>query len=522
MVAKIELFDAELLRRLIDEFRASMRRLLFDLCEELDGESRRQAAVLQLPVGLFREVADSLAREHYSNWKVVGWIEELNELVYFLDLQAQLHRERSHEQFAMELLAECEEQLYEHSYLDELFPRGEPEPVGLARRLSGLCARLARQATQESLFLVPGLPCVWLARTQQTKWTTPCDLRPNFERAELGGCVYAGVEGAYLAPPASLRTRLSARTDQATLLIRPDGIQLRIGGQIVPLLTPDGLHCSPWQYVPPCYVQPGGLTLGPALVYGKDASPCRVAPPPPGLAERLQRALAVIESAWPAGGGNVACLTSRIVPLKARGVVSFSYRHRPGLSFINCFDRDALDLIDDLLHENSHHHLNLLLRKYVLIRKTHYREVLYSPWRRTLRPLRGILHASFTFTMGAILFERLSAWAGSRTRPGGARSDGRGKAGLTAKEVLRARFRCLEEVESVQYSMRDLTHAANSLGWLSGAGGLLVSELQGQIAGVRRRIAPYRRAILRSRYGAALRRQQRELAAARTTYRPLT
>ena len=41
-------------------------------------------------------------------------------------------------------------------------------------------------------------------------------------------------------------------------------------------------------------------------------------------------------------------------------------------------------------------------------------------------------------------------------------------------------------------------------------------------AGVRRRIAPYRRAILRSRYGAALRRQERELAAARTTYRPLT
>ena len=61
----------------------------------------------------------------------------------------------------------------------------------------------------------------------------------------------------------------------------------------------------------------------------------------------------------------LALLTSRIIPLKAKGVVSFSYRHRPGLSFINCFDRDNLDLIDDVIHENSHHHLNLLLRKQI-------------------------------------------------------------------------------------------------------------------------------------------------------------
>ena len=100
-------------------------------------------------------------------------------------------------------------------------------------------------------------------------------------------------------------------------------------------------------------------------------------------------------------------LTSRLVPLDAPGVVSFSYRHRPGLSFINTVERDDLDLIDDVVHENSHHHLNVLLRKHRLYRAGHQEEIFYSPWRRSLRPLRGILHASFTFTMGALLFERV-------------------------------------------------------------------------------------------------------------------
>ena len=55
--------------------------------------------------------------------------------------------------------------------------------------------------------------------------------------------------------------------------------------------------------------------------------------------------------------------------------MSFSYRHRPGLSAINCFERDDLDLIDDLIRENSHHHLNLLLRKDVLYQHDHNQEV---------------------------------------------------------------------------------------------------------------------------------------------------
>jgi hypothetical protein len=73
-------------------------------------------------------------------------------------------------------------------------------------------------------------------------------------------------------------------------------------------------------------------------------------------------------------------------------------------------------------------------------------------------------------------------------------------------------------VESVGYSLRDLVHAADRLGWLSTSGVALVHELAGQIALIRRRIAPFRGQVLRSRYGPALRRHIRTLARARALY----
>jgi HEXXH motif-containing protein len=209
-------------------------------------------------------------------------------------------------------------------------------------------------------------------------------------------------------------------------------------------------------------------------------------------------------------------LTSRIVPLKAKGVVSFSYRHRPGLSFINCFDRDNLDLIDDLIHENSHHHLNLLLRKYVVYHGDHNQQIFYSPWRKSLRPLRGILHATFTFTVGAMLFERLSSWASGRG--GVARWK---KSGLTRRDLQRARFRCLEEVESVRYSLQDLHYADHHLGWLTGSGRHLVGQLAEAIDKVEHDVDRFKREVLRSSFAPALRRHIEELRQARRAYGPV-
>jgi HEXXH motif-containing protein len=208
-------------------------------------------------------------------------------------------------------------------------------------------------------------------------------------------------------------------------------------------------------------------------------------------------------------------LTSRVIPLDAPGVVSFSYRHRPGLSFINCFERDNLDLIDDLIHESSHHHLNLLLRKDVLYHHDRNQQIFYSPWRRRLRPLRGILHATFTFTIGALLFARLSAWA--ETRQG--RVQWR-QVGLTARHLVRARFRCFEEMESVRYSLLDLEYARRRK-WLTTAGARLVRQLEYAIVSTERRMSRYRRTVLASAFGPSLRRHVAALRRARETYGPI-
>lgn len=492
-----------------------MRCLLDELCDDLEEHYPGPTTAMRLPVDYFRLVGRSLRQEDYSSWKVVGWLEELNDLVYFIDLREQLRCERNLSQFAAELLADCEEQLYENSYLDELFPRGEPESAGLARRLSRLCTRLAQQVIQESLWLVPGLPCDWLEQTGSRQWSVRCNLSQNFERVELAGCVSLGMAGAYLEPPAPVQRELARREFNATLMIREKNIRLRAGRLTTIVLNTGNQLRWGWRHVWPVFLKapdpvwPAGLTLGPTLVYSrKDRVPISVAPTSGGLAERIRKALAVIEEAWPDGARSLALLSQRIVPLNAHGVVSFSYRHRPGLSFLNIFERDGLDLIDDLVHENSHHHLNLLLRKYVMHRQDRNQEIFYSPWRRSLRPLRGILHATFTFTMGAILFERLSSWAAS------------GRSTLTAQQVLRARFRCLEEVESVRYSIKDLQHA-RKLDWLTPAGWGLVGSLKQEIERVGRRIAPYEKVVLRSRPGVEFRQHQKELAAARETYGPI-
>jgi hypothetical protein len=474
----LPLFNDSALAALQDEFRSSMRRLLFDLCDELDGRYQDQARRLHLAPDYFRAVGEALRKEHFAHWKVVGWIEELNDLVYFLDVRRQLNKEESPAGFAESFLAACTDQFYEHTYLDELFPNRKAEPAKLPARLARLCARLARSVSQESKFLVLGLPSSWFTQHQRRTKLTPFDLAPNFERAELGGWVAIGLEGA--------RVEL-------------------MHGRVVP---------TQWLRHPgPCW--PGGLALGPTIVYKRDKTPGRIVPTGGNVAERIQRARTVIEQAWPEGHRLLARLSNRIVPLRAKGVVSFSYRHRPGLSFINVFDRDDLDLVDDLIHENSHHHLNLLLRKAVLYRGDHNQEIFYSPWRRSLRPLRGILHATFTFTMGAILFERLSAW-----KARGEGREARGGTTLTEKQILRARFRCLEEVDSVRHSLKDLAHA-RTLGWITETGWGLVCSLKREIEKVENLIAPFEAAVLKSRYGAELKRHRKELAGARKTYGPV-
>ena len=494
MPTGMPIFDPAVLSGLVQEFRGTMRRLLFSLCKDLESQYPAAVEALGVPVDYFRTVGRSLRREEYSNWKVVGWIEELNDLVYFLDVQRQLRQEPARQPspaFTSALYAECEEQFYEHHYFDDLFPDERRDGRGLAKRLSALCARLARGVTQESLFLVPGLPCTWLAQTENPLWTVACDFRPNFERAEYAGCLYVGLDGAYLVPPTGLRQELSTDGCDAKIVFSRGGAQVLVGRTRYALPLNGTEPGGRWRYVPPCWIRRpgvnglGGLTLGATLVYGKHREPSRLIAAAPTVAPRFQRAIDVLEQAWPAGATLFATLTSRLVPLHASGVVSFSYRHRPGLSFINTLERGQLDLIDDLIHENAHHHLNLLLRKYRMHQADRNQEIFYSPWRRSLRPLRGILHATFTFTMGALLFASLSSARVGKNRAGGPR------------DLLRARFRGLEEIASVRYSIRDLYYAASRLTWVSDSGLSLVRALERQIRRAGRSLDPFRGQVRR-------------------------
>ena len=514
------LLDVPLLTRLQEEFRLSMKRLLNDLCLDLESQYAGVAKSLALPVAYFRFLGQALERDAYAQWKVVGWIEALNDLVYFIDLLQQIREEQSPREFAAQLFTECQEKFFENSYLDDLFPRGVSQASGLERRLNELCTRLTQELTQESLCLVPGLPMLWCASRKIPSWTVEVQLGDNVERAEMLGTMAMGLEGATYEAPPSVKRALKQSSGQATLLVRPHELSLKIGRTVTALCTMRGNRLDwRWTHRPPVVAmetRSGSVTVGPTLVYGKDRQPRTVAATSADQVKRINQAWAIIQEAWPEGHEALALLTSRVIPLKAKGVVSFSYRHRPGLSFINCFDRDNLDLVDDLIHENSHHHLNLLLRKYVMYHGDRNQQIFYSPWRRSLRPLRGILHAAFTFTMGAMLFERLSTWASGRS--GLARWK---KAGLTQRDLQRARFRCLEEVESVRYSIQDLEYASWHLKWLTGSGQRLVKQLADTIEQVEQNIEPHRKAVLASKFGPSLRKHMKELQQARETYGPV-
>ncbi|MFO0701984.1 MAG: HEXXH motif-containing putative peptide modification protein [Nitrospira sp.] len=497
-----------------------MRRLYADLCRELQTNYIDLTRELKLPTGFLKSLSSAFPLESYSNWKVVGWIEALNDLVYLLDLCRQLKKEQDQSEFAAQLFDECQDKFFEHGYFDDLFPGGRPQARGLEKRLFALCRRLAGELTQESLWLDPGLSVKWVRRKKMSRWEVPGSVKDHFEKAELPETISTGLVGAWCQAPHDVRQVLSQSSGAVAFHVEAGGISMKVGEIVSPIWSGWGKTGQwKWAYRDPVVAVQGErdpVIVGPTLVYGKDRQPRRVVPTDRRQVERISRAWETIRLAWPDGHAVLALLTSRIVPLKARGVVSFSYRHRPGLSFINCFDRANLDLIDDLIHENSHHHLNLLLRKAVMYRGDHNQQIFYSPWRRSLRPLRGILHATFTFTMGALLFQRLSAWGAGRG--GSAKWK---QAGLSPRDLRRTHFRCVEEVESVRYSLLDLQYADEQFGWLTSAGRTLVQELAEAIMHVERISRRFRKEVEQSSFGPALRRHVSALQRARHSYGPI-
>jgi len=98
--------------------------------------------------------------------------------------------------------------------------------------------------------------------------------------------------------------------------------------------------------------------------------------------------------------------TKYIVPSSEEEIVSHSTDELPGFSTINLLHRDEIDLLDDLLHENGHHYLNHFLNHAHLLNEDD-EKIFYSPWRESLRAIRGIFHAYLTFYWAFYLFREL-------------------------------------------------------------------------------------------------------------------
>ena len=194
----------------------------------------------------------------------------------------------------------------------------------------------------------------------------------------------------------------------------------------------------------------------------------RVGAKVPGLGHRLARALALVDHAWPAAGEEIRRRTWLLVPLLEPGTVSYSRLALPGISYINVSRGALLDLADDLLHETAHHRLHAWQELADFTRHTDSGPHYYSPWRRSPRPLNGILHGTYTFLFRAELFLRISA----------------ADLPLSPRRRRWLRQEAARELRHCGQSLDDLRQARRE-GWLTAAGRTLVRSMQRHLAKLR-------------------------------------
>jgi hypothetical protein len=180
---------------------------------------------------------------------------------------------------------------------------------------------------------------------------------------------------------------------------------------------------------------------------------------------QLQSAYISLEKIWQHGFYAFELLTDRIHILRSKDMVSYSHFTEQGITYLNLWDRDFVDTIDDLIHENGHHHLNLILKKFKLISKKDSNEIYFSPWRLELRSYYAIFHSVFTFTWGSMLFEQMLF------------SFENNKNLISAKWENKIKFRFLEEVIAIEFSLNDLSIGSEN-GMLTIKGKSLLKELK--------------------------------------------
>lgn len=267
--------------------------------------------------------------------------------------------------------------------LRHLLPAGR-----LDRAFRGRLRRLGRERLARVIRRLPPIVAGLIGPAERFG-PFPLDLDPDGEEARLRGEVHLR-----FPVPASLRCRPGARIELIAGGIRI--VQRGSGARWVPRPTLTG----------------SDIVIARRVRWTRQR--LRPGPAVPGLADRLEQALLLVQEAWPEAHREILAHTREIVPLLEAGVVSYSLPERPGTSYINVQGKSRLELADDLLHETAHHRLHRL-EEWTPLHHFDPEAVYYSPWRRSLRPLHGILHAAYTFAFRAELLQRLlSSTAGRR------------------------------------------------------------------------------------------------------------
>lgn len=177
----------------------------------------------------------------------------------------------------------------------------------------------------------------------------------------------------------------------------------------------------------------------------------------------LKKAIEIIKEVSPKSFLRLQHFTQAIIPSAREEIVSYSIQYLPGFSVINTKHRDNIDLIDDILHENGHHHLNYFLNNDELFEEVPD-EIFYSPWRKSLRPLRGIYHGTITFFFAQQIFLDLAAY--QKINPDF----------FNTREIKKIYQRLIEETVMLEFTFDDIDWAYNQ-GWIFDNGYELMQEI---------------------------------------------
>lgn len=225
------------------------------------------------------------------------------------------------------------------------------------------------------------------------------------------------------------------------------------------------------------------------------------------FSQKIEVALKVIKKYSPDSWERFSAFTEVIIPIKQSEFVSYSHQELPGFSMINLYDRDFVDLMDDLLHENGHHHLNYYLNMGKLIDEPDDL-IYYSPWRRTLRPLRGIYHAYFTFFWAFRLFSSLA----------NAKEVDSIFYLFNASEKEKIYWRAVEEYYMLDYSYHDLLWAKRR-GLINESGWSFIQEQRKELSKFKKKIPLWEKKL--KNHKSELKDLKKTLASARKTYKKI-